>query len=196
MRHYLDSKWLLLLVLLNAVLVLFVCLKSQPVKTQIQDLSSLENRLTAITSQLRQPAKEPDLSSINHNLKQLSQFIQQLQNKDDHQLGEVFSTGQVAIKKQLNGIVELLSRLDEQKHPVKTLPARSLPFQVLSIDSIQDVSVASVAFNYKTQALEIGDSLAGWLVVQVDFARQFIEFENTDKAHVSLTLKSNGVTHG
>ena len=195
MRSYLDAKWLLL-VMLNLLMVLLVVVKGQPVKTQIQDLSCLENRLSAIESKLEQPAKGPDLTPINHNLKQLSQFIQQLQNKDDHQLGELFSTGQVAIKKQLDGIAELLTRLDEQKHPIKTLPASSLPFQVLSIDSIQDVSVASVLYDYKTKALEKGDSLAGWTIVQIDFARQFIEFENADKAHVSLTLKPNEVAHG
>ena len=195
MRRYLDSKWLVL-VSLNALVVLLFCFKSQPINTQVQDLSSVENRLSAIESKLGQPVKSPDLTPINHNLKQLSQFIQQLQNKDDHQLGELFSTGQVAIKKQLDGIAELLTRLNEQKHPIKTLPASSLPFQVLSIDSIQDVSVASVLYDYKTQALEKGDSLAGWTVFQINFSRQFIEFENTDKAHVSLTLKSNGVVHG
>ena len=195
MRCYLDSKWLLL-VLLNALVVLLVCFKSQPVKTQIQDLSLLDNRLSAIESKLSQPVKAPDLTPINHNLKQLGQFLQQLQNKDDHQLGKLFSTGQIAIKKQLDGIAELLTRLDEQKHPIKTLPTSSLPFQVLSIDSIQNVSVASVLYDYKTQALEKGDSIAGWMVVQIDFARQFIEFENADKARVSLTLKSNEVSHG
>jgi len=195
MRRYLDSKWLFL-VLLNALVVLVVCFKSQPVKTQFQDLSSLESRLSAIESKLGQPVKGPDLTPINHNLKQLGQFVQQLQNKDDHQLGDLFSTGQVAIKKQLDGIAALLTRLDDQKHPIKTLPASSLPFQVLSIDSIQDVSVASVLYDYKTQALERGDSLAGWTVIQIDFARQFIDFENTDKAHVSLTMKSNEVVHG
>ncbi|KTD23138.1 hypothetical protein [Legionella londiniensis] len=195
MRAYLDSKWLFL-VLLNALVVLVVCFKSQAVKTQVQDLSFLENRLSAIESKLRQPVKEPDLTPINHNLKQLGQFIQQLQNKDDHQLGELFSTGQVEIKKQLDCIAELLTRLDDQKHPIKTLPASSLPFQVLSIDSIQDVSVASVLYDYKTKALEKGDSLAGWTVIQIDFASQFIEFENADKAHVTLTLKSNEVAHG
>lgn len=195
MRAYLDSKWLLL-VLLNALVILLVCFKSQAVTTQAQDLSSLENRLSAIESKLGQPMKEPDLTPINHNLKQLGQFIQQLQNKDDHQLGELFTTGQVEIKKQLDGIAELLTRLDDQKHPIKILPASSLPFQVLSIDSIQDVSVASVLYDYKTQALEKGDSLASWTVIQIDFAKQFIEFENTDKAHVSLSLKSNEVAHG
>ncbi|HHT9843870.1 TPA: hypothetical protein ACT9I4_001987 [Legionella pneumophila] len=194
MRAYLDSKWLFL-VSLNVLLILLVCFKTSPVKTQVQDLSSLENRLSAIESKLGQPVKEPDLTPINHNLKQLGQFIQHLQNKDDHQLGELFSTGQVEIKKQLDGIAELLTRLDVQKHPIKTLPASSLPFQVLSIDSIQDVSVASVLYDYKTKALEKGDSLAGWTVIHIDFASQFIEFENADKAHVTLTLKSNEVTH-
>lgn len=195
MRGYLYSKWLLLF-LLNALVVLLICFKNQPAKIQVQDLSSLENRLSAIESKLVQPLKGPDLTPINHNLKQLGQFIQQLQNKDDHQLGELFSTGQVAIKKQLDDIAELLTKLDEQKHPIKTLPASNLPFQVLSIDSIQEVSVASIAYDYKTQALEKGDSLAGWTVIQIDFARQFIEFENTEKAHVSLTLKSIEVEHG
>lgn len=195
MRRYLDGKWLLLITL-NALVILLICLKNQPVTAQVQDLSSLDNRLSTIESKLDQPVKAPDLSPINHNLKQLGQFIQQLKNKDDHQLGELFSTGQIAIKKQLDGIATILTRLDEQKHPIKTLPASSLPFKVLSIDSIQDVSVASVAYDSKTQALEKGDSMAGWTVIQVDFARQFIEFENTDKAHVALSLKSNEVVHG
>ncbi|QBR85391.1 hypothetical protein E3983_10085 [Legionella israelensis] len=195
MGRYFDSKWLLL-VALNAMVVFLVCMKSQPVGTQVIDLSAIEKRLSVIESKMNQPVKEPDLSPINNNIKQLGQFIQQLQNKDDHQLGELFSTSQVAIKKQLESIAQLLTRLDEQKHPIKTLPASSLPFQVLSIDSIQEVSIASVAYDYKTKALEKGDSLAGWKVVQVDFARQFIEFENADKAHVSLTLRLNEVAHG
>lgn len=195
MRRNLDSKWLFL-VSLNVLLILLVCFKSQTVTTQAQDLSSLENRLSAIESKLGQPVKEPDLTPINHNLKQLRQFIQQLQNKDDHQLGELFSTGQIEIKNQLNRIAELLNRLDDQKHPIKTLPPSSLPFQILSIDSIQDISVASVLYDYKTKALDKGDSLAGWTVIQIDFARQLIEFENADKTHVSLTLKSNEVAHG
>ena len=80
MRRNLDYKWLLL-VLLNALVVLLVCFKSQPVKNQIQDLSSLEHRLSAIESKLNQPVKAPDLTPINHNLKQLGQFLQQLQKQ-------------------------------------------------------------------------------------------------------------------
>lgn len=195
MRRYFDAKWLSL-VGCYLILIVMVCVHKTPIQPQIHDLSSLENRLQAIESKLNQPIKAPDLSPINQNLQQLGQFIQQLNNKDDHQLGELFTTGQVALKKQLDGISDLLNKLDEQKHPVKTLPASALPFQVLSIDSIQEVSVATVAYDFKTQALELGDSLASWTVVHLDFAKQVIEFENQDKVHVRLNLNTNGVAHG
>ncbi|MCC5791778.1 MAG: hypothetical protein JJT82_04110 [Legionellaceae bacterium] len=195
MRRYLDAKWLCLMGC-NLLLVLLVCVQKPSVYPQLQNVSSLESRLDAIESKLNQPAIAPDLSPINHHLQELGQFIQQLNNKDDHQLGELFSTGQVALKKQLDGISDLLNTLDAQKHPVKTLPANALPFQVLSIDSIQEVSVASVAYDYKTQALELGDSLAGWTVVQLDFSNQLIVFENHDQAHVTLHMNAHGVAHG
>lgn len=75
------------------------------------------------------------------------------------------------------------------------LPANQLPFKVLSIDSIQEVSVASVSYHYKTQALEKGDSLAGWTVFEIDFAKQTIEFENADNAHLRVHLSQQEVSH-
>ncbi|HAT9314935.1 TPA: hypothetical protein JBB95_03395 [Legionella pneumophila subsp. pneumophila] len=192
MKKYLDAKWLLLL--LNGLLVVYVCVKYQaPINHH--ELNSVNEQLSAIKSQLNQPAQQQDLSPITQNLKQLGEFIQQLQNKDDHQLGEMFTTEQVAIKKQLEGITDLLRHLDEKKQPIKMLPASQLPFKVLSIDSIQEVSVASIAYHYKTQALEKGDSLAGWSVVAIDFAKQTIEFENSDKANVLVHLMQQEVNH-
>ncbi|HAU1484762.1 TPA: hypothetical protein F8R85_16190, partial [Legionella pneumophila] len=175
MKKYLDAKWLSLL-LLNGLLVVFVCLKSQP-SLEKNKFNTLDERLTIIQKQLNQPTEQPDLSLITQNLKQLGEFVQQLQNKDDHQLGEMFTTEQIAIKKQLEGITDLLRHLDEKKQPVKMFPVSQLPFKVLSIDSIQEVSVASISYHYKTQALEKGDSLAGWTVFEIDFAKQTIEFE-------------------
>lgn len=193
MKKYLDIKWLSLL-LLNVLLAVFVCVKNQ-LPTNNHEFHTLSERLSTIQTQLNQPVEQPDLSPITENLKQLGEFIQKLQNKDDHQLGDLFTTEQVAIKKQLEGITELLRHLDEKKQPVKMLPANLLPFKILSIDSIQEVSVASINYNYKTQALEKGDSLAGWTVFEIDFAKQTIEFENTDKTHVLVHLNQREVNH-
>ncbi|KTC81689.1 hypothetical protein [Legionella brunensis] len=193
MRKYLDVKWLSLL-LLNGLLVVFVCVKSQP-SLENNKFNTLDERLTTIQKQLNQPVEQPDLSPITQNIKQLGTFIQQIQNKDEHQLGEMFTTEQIAIKKQLEGITDLLRHLDEKKQPVKMLPVSQLPFKVLSIDSIQEVSVASISYHYKTQALEKGDSLAGWTVFDIDFAKQTIEFENADKTHVLVRLNQQEVSH-
>ncbi|HFL2713430.1 TPA: hypothetical protein ACGWTM_000563 [Legionella pneumophila] len=193
MKKYLDVKWLSLLTL-NILLIGFVCIKNQA-STNHHELNTLGEQLASIQTQLKQPVEQPDLSPINQNLNQLNTFIQQLQNKDEHQLGEIFTTEQGAIKKQLEGITDLLRHLDEKKQPVKMLPANQLPFKVLSIDSIQEVPVASIAYHYKTQALEKDDSLAGWTVFEIDFAKQTIEFENTDKAHVLVHLNPQEVNH-
>lgn len=193
MKKYLDIKWLSLL-LLNVLLVVFVYVRNQS-SANNYEFHALSERLSTIQTQLNQPIKQPDLLPITQNLKQLGEFIQQLQNKDDHQLGDLFTTEQVAIKKQLEDITELLRHLDEKKQPVKMLPASQLPFNVLSIDIIQEVSVASIAYHFKTQALEKGDSLGGWTVFAIDFVKQTIEFENADKAHVLVRLNQQEVNH-
>ncbi|HEN5528792.1 hypothetical protein Lmor_0492 [Legionella moravica] len=193
MKKYLDVKWLSLLVL-NVLLITFVCVKNQSPANH-NELNILGEQLTSIQTQLKQPVEQPDLSLITQNLNQLNNFVQQLKNKDDHQLGEIFTTEQGAIKKQLEGITDLLRHLDEKKKPVKMLSASQLPFKVLSIDSIQEIPVASLAYHYKTQALEKGDTLAGWTVFEIDFAKQIIEFENADKAHVLVRLNQHEVSH-
>ncbi|AWN73423.1 hypothetical protein LEAN103870_11355 [Legionella anisa] len=194
MRKYLDFKWVSLLAL-NVLLIVCVCVNKQST-TNHNELNTFSKQLASIQTQLKQPVEQPDLSPITQNLKQLNTFIQQLQNKDDHQLGEMFTTEQAAIKKQLEGITDLLRHLDETKQPVKMLPVSQLPFKVLSIDSIQEVPVASIAYNYKTQAMEKGDALAYWTVFEINYPKQTIEFENTDKAHVLVHLNQQEVNHG
>lgn len=110
MKKYFDAKWLSLL-LLNGLLVVFICLKSQP-SIENNKFNTLDERLTTIQKQLNQPVEQPDLSPITKNIKQLGAFIQQIQNKDEHQLGEMFTTEQIAIKKQLEGITDLLRHLE------------------------------------------------------------------------------------
>lgn len=193
MRKYLDIKWFSLFVL-NVLLIVFVGIKNQSPANHNQ-LNTLGEQLTSIQTQLKQPAEQPDLSPITENINQLSTFVQQLQNKNEHQLGEIFTTEQSAMKQQLDGIRDLLRHLDEKKQPVKMLPVSQLPFKVLSIDSIQEIPVASIAYHYKTKALEKGDALAGWTIFEIDFARQIIEFENADKAHVLIRLNQHEMSH-
>lgn len=188
MQRYLDDKWLALIAL-NLIIFITILVKSYIVTTPATDLSPVTTKLSSISTKLDAPSPSTDLKPITKELTQLRNLIQQLKLKDANQLGDLFSTGQGEIKKQLSQVVNLLAKLDEQKHPVKRLAASQLPFKVISIDSIQDSSVASVTYNYKTQAVEKGDSLAGWKVIQLSFAKQLVEFENSDKSHVLVHPK-------
>lgn len=194
MQRYLDDKWLALMVL-NIITMIAIFIKGHSVKPQPIDLSDINLKLTSISQKLDVPSTQADLTPINQNLDQLKKLIHQLQSKDDHQLGNLFSTGQEEITKQLNQISFLLGKIEDQKHPIKRLPISALPFKVLSIDSIQEVSVVSIAYDYKTIGLEQGDSLAGWTIVQLNFSKQYIEFENSDKVHVVMHLKAKDSNH-
>lgn len=195
MKQWLDIKWLCLLAL-NLLLLLLLALKPQPKINQGTDVQVIKQKIVTLQNELSKKQSTPDLTPITKNIKQLETFIQQLQHKDDHQLGELFSTEQALIKKQLSSIMELISHLEQQKHPIKMLPPNQLPFQVLSIDSIQEIPVATVRYHYKTQALEQGDGLAGWKVITLDFAKQTIEFANTEKMHSVVHLEPLEANHG
>ena len=82
--------------------------------------------------------------------------------------------------------------LEEKKTSLKYLPVQSLPFSVISLDSIQHVSVATIAYDFKHVPLEKGDSLAGWRVISIDYGTQHMEFENTKKERVLVTLNQIG----
>lgn len=179
MKKYLDLKWLSLF-LLQGLLFVFICLKNQA-SIHNHELKELGERLITIQTQLKQPVEQPDFSPITQNLNQMGEFIQQLQNKDDHQLGELFTTEQIAIKNNSIALSTCCVIWMIRNSLSKCFRQASYPFNVLSIDSIQEVSVASISYHYKTQALEKGDSLAGWKVFEIDFAKQTIEFENVEK---------------
>jgi len=196
MKHYLDDKWLILIALNLIVIMGIFLFKGRTSIEQTQDLSSIESQLSQIESKLSIKKPVIDFSALNHQFQQLKQLIQQIPQQDNSQLGALVTSGQNAINSQLNKVSLVLSQLSEQQQPFKYLTNNELPFKLLSIDSLQQTSVATVSYAYKTQALEKGDFLAGWKVIDIDFARQYIEFENADKAHVALNLQSQEVING
>lgn len=193
MKHWLDVKWLLSG--LSLFLLFLLALQSQPKTNSGSDVHLIEEKIVALQNELSKQQVAPDLTPITQNIKQLEGFIQQLKNKDEHQLGELFSTEQASIKKQLDSIIELMQHLDKQQNPISMLPPNQLPFQVLSIDSVQEIPLASVRYHYKNQVMEESDSLAGWKVIKLDFAKQYIEFANKDKTHSVVRLEALEVDH-
>lgn len=167
-----------------------VCIKyHSPLKTQNSE--AITNRLDTIQAQLgivhqevKKPTEAVDLTTINQDFNKLASLIEQLKNNDDHLINEY----RAELAQKLDSLHDMVTALDKKQHPIKYLPVTSLPFKVISIDSIQQISVATVAYNFKTTSLEKSDNLAGWTVINIDFGLQRMELENSNKEHVVVTL--------
>ena len=158
---------------------------SQQLNTRLNDLQA---GIINLQNEVKKPAEKIDLSEINQDFNQLTALIEQLKLKDNTQFNQALNDSRAALEKRLDAIHQIILSLDQKEHPIKYLPINALPFEVVSIDSIQQVSVASVAYDYRTIPLEKNDSLAGWTVVQIDFGKQRLEFENKNKERVLVTL--------
>lgn len=154
-------------------------------------LNDIQSRVISLQNEVEKPSEKVDLKEINQDFNKLAALIEQLKSKDDAKLNQLVNESRTDLNNKLNAIHQTIDSLDKKQEPIKYLPIKALPFQVVSIDNIQQVSVASVAYDYKTIPLEKNDSLAGWTVVQIDFGKQHLEFENANKDRVIVTIDIN-----
>ncbi|HAT2073482.1 TPA: hypothetical protein JBF42_02305 [Legionella pneumophila] len=171
-----------------------VCIKyHSPHKSQNSE--AITNRLDTIQAQLgtlhqevKKPPEAVDLTVINQDFNKLASLIEQLKSNDETTLNRLINENRAELAQKLDSLHDMVTALDKKQHPIKYLPVASLPFKVISIDSIQQISVATVAYNFKTTPLEKSDKLAGWTVLQIDFGLQRMELENSNKERVVVTL--------
>lgn len=174
--------------------LLLVLSKINPGPSSINNsLGEIQSQLMSLQHIIKTPTEKTDLSAINQDVNRLETVIHELKTKNDDQLNKLVVESQTQLANKLDAMHTAINSLDKKQHPIKYLDRTALPFNVISIDSIQQVSVASVAYDYKTIPLEKSDVLAGWTVLSVDFGQQTIEFENSSKEHVLIALE--GATH-
>ncbi|HAT7972134.1 TPA: hypothetical protein JA976_06740 [Legionella pneumophila] len=154
-------------------------------------LNEIQEQLGNLQQAARKPDEKVDLSAINQDFNKLVTLIEQLKSKDDSTINQLISENRAELSGKLDALHEVVNSLDKKQHPIKYLPVTALPFQVISIDSIQQVSVATVTYDYKTVPLEKSDNLAGWTVLQIDFGQQRIELENSNKERVVVTMEAD-----
>ncbi|OJY14827.1 MAG: hypothetical protein BGO90_09320, partial [Legionella sp. 40-6] len=131
-----------------------------------KDTEIIATRLNDIQAQLgnlqqaaRKTDEKVDLSAINQDFNKLTLLIEQLKSKDDNTINQLISENRAELSHKLDALYEVINSLDKKQHPVKYLPVTALPFKVISIDSIQQVSVATVTYDFKTIPLEKSDKL-------------------------------------
>ncbi|MFU7598156.1 hypothetical protein ACM9VS_04915 [Legionella pneumophila] len=189
------SKWLFIALVNVAIVsgIFFGAIHSNDNTTYNDVISSrlndIQSQLITLQKEIKKPVEKIDLSSINQDFNKLAGLIEQLKATDEGKLNQLVLESRSELTQKLDTIHEVVSTLDKKKHPIKHLPITTLPFKVLSIDSIQQVSVASVIYDYKTVPMERGDTLAGWSVLEIDFGKQRLVFENSNKDRVLVNLE-------
>jgi hypothetical protein len=158
----------------------------------VSRLNELQSQLKTLGETVNKPLPEVNLNAITQQIALLSKRLEQLRENDSKQLTETLTQSQNTLGQELHSIKEVVTHLDDKKSSVKYLPLKSLPFSIVSIDSIQQVPVASVSYDYKTIPLEKGDALAGWKVVSVDYSKQRLELENAQSERVLVTHEHVG----
>ena len=158
----------------------------------MSQLEMLQSKLSILQDSVSKPAPEVNLSSMTHQIQQLSQQLDDVRSQNASHLDQALNQTESVLSKRLNDIQQMIRHLEEKKTSLKYLPVQSLPFSVISLDSIQHVSVATIAYDFKHVPLEKGDSLAGWRVISIDYGTQHMEFENTKKERVLVTLNQIG----
>ena len=154
-----------------------------------KSLSEIQSQLVSLQQIMKTPGEKLDLGAINQDVKRLETIMHELKTKDDGQLNQLVVESRTQLANKLDAIHTVINSLDKKQHPIKYMDVTALPFKVISIDSIQQVSVASVTYDYKTIPLEKNDALAGWTVLSIDFGKQSIELENNNKEHVLVALE-------
>ncbi|HAT8876809.1 TPA: hypothetical protein JBA52_16230 [Legionella pneumophila subsp. pneumophila] len=151
-------------------------------------LDTLQAQLGTLHEEVKKPVETVDLTAINQDFHKLTSLIEQLKNHNETDINRLINDNRTELTQKLDVLREMVRSLDKKQHPIKYLPINTLPFKVISIDSIQLVSVATVAYNFKTVPLEKSDQLAGWTVLSIDFGLQRMELENGNKEHVVVKM--------
>lgn len=157
--------------------------KSTAVMSQ---LDTLQSKLSTLQDSVNKPAPKIDLHAMTQQIQQLSIQLDDVRTQNANHMDQALNQTEATLANRLDAIQQMVKHLDEKHAPVKYLPSDSLPFTVMSLDSIQHVPVACIAYDFKNVAIEKGDSLAGWRVVSIDYGKQRIEFENINKEHVLI----------
>lgn len=185
----------------------FLWTKSHPVSVEkieednlsttiLVKLEQLENKIEGLNQKLAANPLTETKEMVREHFSKLSGVIKSMPNFDSGQLVQTFADTiqqtEASLKKDITDLSSSIKSLTFSSQAIQFLPKETLPFKVLSIDSIQGTSVGSMEYDFKTIPLEEGDSLAGWKIKTLDYAKQCIELTNSKNEHVRLKAQDIG----
>jgi len=162
------------------------------VELENKQMASTVEQINGMRSQIEKlAANTKDSSSINQMNQELGEIEKDVTGVAKSNELQKIAADMVA---HLN---ELEKSVVANNHAKQYLDIKALPFQVVSVDVIAEQPFVSVDYQHHVLPLSVGDSLAGWKLVQADYAAVEAEFINNQGQYVKVNalaqLSSIGV---
>lgn len=163
--------------------------KEDAFKIKVNDaLTVIDKRLSIVQKEMEKGVEKNRDNSAGMALNDLSNTIKSFKTEAQKSLLKSHEENQ-ALAKKITALEEVIASLKGGEKQTQYLDKKVLPFEVMAIDSVNEQAVLAIKYNYNHVALEKGEKLAGWKVLNVDFSQQRVEFDDEKGAHVVLSLK-------
>tara|TARA_B110000879_G_scaffold162382_1_gene209722 strand:+ start:1080 stop:1751 length:672 start_codon:yes stop_codon:yes gene_type:complete len=199
-----KSDFILIFLLINLVFTIGLAFKTSPAAIDVSSkkcsndsfvsaistqLTDVQRGLLAIKTEIKKPQKEINLDAVSNGVNRLSGSVTQLLSNNETRVRDIVNQSANQIHQQIGNLSKQVTSINKAHKGAVYLTAKYLPFNVLSIDSVQEEGVVDVSYLYRTVALETDDVLAGWTLKKVDFLKQKATFENPKHEFVNIQLK-------
>ncbi|HBD9439217.1 TPA: hypothetical protein ACWM1T_001799 [Legionella pneumophila] len=150
-------------------------------------LSVIDKRLSLVQREMEKAAVKDRTDAPDKALKELSNTVVSFKEEAERSLIKSHEENE-ALARKIQALQEVIASLKGSNKSTQYLDKKALPFEIVAIDSVNEEPVLALRYNYNHMALEKGDMLAGWKVVRLDYAKQFVEFDDEKGVHVKLSL--------
>lgn len=160
-------------------------------KSLSQKMDDIQAQINKVTLEVKKPKAKVDLSSINNQIKSISG---ELRNIKDESLKAIDKTSEEnhRLSQQIANVESSVKGINLEQTGIKYVDAKKIPFEIFSIDYVQESPVISIRYHFQNYDLEVGETIGGWKVVELNYETQVAEFENTNKEHARLSLNERG----
>ena len=156
-----------------------------PEQNQLNDISA---KLANIEKILNNKGAYVDIDNIKTSLSILIAKVNALSQANDQAITNQITQSKKQLNQKLNTINVELSDIKKQNTPHRVISASHLPFQVVSIDNIQNDDIVSVHYDNHLLPIELNAKLAGWTLIKANTEDQTAQFENKSQDYVNIGL--------
>jgi hypothetical protein len=150
------------------------------------------NQMNAVQQQITQLSEEDvNTDNVKSSLAHISTDISAIKSE------EALTATSTDMNKVENQLAIIKQAMDELKklavqnnNGKEFIDAKNLPFKVLSVDVIAQQPFVSIQYDHHITPLGIGDTIAGWQIVDADYSNGSVEFKNNQSQYIKVNLQN------